>query len=357
MARKRACEKEQASASAPTAKRGRKVVQPVQESTVQTPKKRKTLGVNKKVRKEPIASGSDTPRCRKYSQPETPTRVSPRGKKLDEPVGTPKPPKGKVGRPSKKSKKVVVTTEQDVNDDDSNREAAHGQDVDAILDAESECNTSSQKVKRVKNKIRKILEDAGPFEEGWVKHRDDGCGGKEMLQVDSDDDVSQEDLDEVFNNSQLTMSAGRNYVKHPILDCSSQFEENIDVDGDVESAVDSQESQEVESQDGDGDNDGKEAGNFEEGEEGGGYNLDISTLQMVPDNIHFGDETKAMEEWWLDDPSRERTLCKLWQEERSLYDMNAQGYRVPGTRAVILRRFSTILMVPRKYIIKCLMTN
>ena len=71
---------------------------------------------------------------------------------------------------------------------------------------------------------------------------------------------------------------------------------------------------------------------------------------MVPDQVtDFDDEDKAMDEWWTEDPSREEILCALWKGEESLYNFNVPGYRISGTKDVIIRKFATVLHVPRKY--------
>ena len=66
----------------------------------------------------------------------------------------------------------------------------------------------------------------------------------------------------------------------------------------------------------------------DEGENGGGEapdELNDTKLRMIPDEVEYDDDTKAMEEWWLEDTSREMTQCALWKEEKSLYVLSAPG--------------------------------
>ena len=78
--------------------------------------------------------------------------------------------------------------------------------------------------------------------------------------------------------------------------------------------------------------------------------LNSSALRMVHQNASlFNDPTKSAEEWWTEDRTREGTLCDLWEESKWLYDFRDKGHHRED-KDTTLRRFSTILEVPREYI-------
>ena len=81
--------------------------------------------------------------------------------------------------------------------------------------------------------------------------------------------------------------------------------------------------------------------------------LDLTTSsskmrQVIQDTSVFDDPSKSYEDWWLEDTSREVTLCQLWFEERALYDSSLKAHMTED-RTTILKRFSTILQVPGEY--------
>ena len=47
-----------------------------------------------------------------------------------------------------------------------------------------------------------------------------------------------------------------------------------------------------------------------------------------------------------------KDLSTLWEDADCLYDMNADGYRITGTKDVVLRKFATVLHIPHEYIFK-----
>ena len=78
--------------------------------------------------------------------------------------------------------------------------------------------------------------------------------------------------------------------------------------------------------------------------------MNHSKIRLVEQNTSvFDDPSKSHEDWWIEDPTREPTLCQLWQETRYLYDFTARGHQEED-RAQTLRRFATVLQVPREYI-------
>ena len=88
---------------------------------------------------------------------------------------------------------------------------------------------------------------------------------------------------------------------------------------------------------------------FDEDDEPDGADGDTSKLRMaLQDTSTFDDPSKSSDDWWLEDESRERILVDLWREERSLFDVSAKSYKTED-RNTILKRFSTILRVPREY--------
>ena len=86
---------------------------------------------------------------------------------------------------------------------------------------------------------------------------------------------------------------------------------------------------------------------------GGGNNaidlsVNTSDLRMIiQDESIYDDPTKKQNDWWLEDPSREPTLITLWEEHRELYDMTYKHLLISADRPTILKKFATILSVPR----------
>lgn len=66
------------------------------------------------------------------------------------------------------------------------------------------------------------------------------------------------------------------------------------------------------------------------------------------DTSVFEDPSKTNEQYWEEDPTREAVLCQLWEETECLYDSSKRGHMTED-RAAILKRFSTILQVPREW--------
>ena len=82
--------------------------------------------------------------------------------------------------------------------------------------------------------------------------------------------------------------------------------------------------------------------------------LDLTTestkLRAIAlDSTVFDDPTKTKEMWWLEDPTREGTLIDLWREHEELYDPKCKQMLDRLDRPTLLKRFSTILRVPREF--------
>ena len=67
------------------------------------------------------------------------------------------------------------------------------------------------------------------------------------------------------------------------------------------------------------------------------------------DWLVFDDPTKSKDMWWMEDPTREGTLIDLWREHDELYDPKAKQMLDRLDRPTLLKRFSTILKVPREF--------
>ena len=88
-----------------------------------------------------------------------------------------------------------------------------------------------------------------------------------------------------------------------------------------------------------------------EDEDETGETVDLTKLRMVPQDLEdLNVDGKTPDEFWAEDPTRETTLCTLWADEPSLYNMDHNMYRIPAHKEVIIRKFAYILKVPRKFI-------
>ena len=71
-------------------------------------------------------------------------------------------------------------------------------------------------------------------------------------------------------------------------------------------------------------------------------------MQMVEqDPNKFVDPEASNDDYWDRDPTRETTLCELWEETTWLYD-SSQKAHMTESRADCMKRFATILKVPRE---------
>ena len=286
------------------AKNSRKDEELVDEQPVITPKKRKTLGM-----KTLPTRVSPRRACQKDAEPASKSKSKPQAKKSV--------PVKKRGR-----RKKVIEVEEDSESEAAGEDVEEkvgdedvDEDVEEVSQASNEGETATQKVLKFKQKVREILLQGGPrssnAEEEEQENPDD------LLSRDSDDDVCAA---EQSQNAQDTMDGNQSYHKHPILDSKDYCQsENVFDDDDDDEAND---------------------------------DLNASKMTMVPDEVDYDDDNKDLEEWWTEDPTRELTLCALWEDADCLYDMNAEGYRITGTKDVVLRKFATVLHIPREYIFK-----
>jgi hypothetical protein len=77
--------------------------------------------------------------------------------------------------------------------------------------------------------------------------------------------------------------------------------------------------------------------------------IDRDVVTSCSQSGQYGDEgpgTPGRGYW--DDPSKEEELCRLWEEEVNLYDLQHPDHRNPRARAASMRRIATILEIPCK---------
>ena len=223
---------------------------------------------------------------------------------LTEPLQPP-PKKAKRGRPRKLQPEVCVPAPDSFMDHQGNE-------------------THEEQNERVKCRLFDILgvtEKFDAFKAAMSQHNRSQIKEKEKEQqesegeVDSDDALSEAGIIAQSDLSHHTMDGDTDYRAHPLFDKREEYDDQ----------------------------------NSDEDEQVGEKLLDVSLLKMVPDNIHnYEEEGKDNETWWLEDSTRETTMCLLWQEEESLYNVTSDGHRIPSNRATILKKFSIILQMPRK---------
>ena len=231
---------------------------------------------------------------------------------------------GKIGSPNKHSTPVSKTANKTRG---RPRKVIPVEEGDNSQDTQT---TGTQKVRNLKGRLFNILketEKSQPFAYGWAKKTTPYSKETDVLSNDSQDALSEEGEKSALDLSRNTLDGKGDDVKHPILD-RMESNENLEPDNIEEENLADDKSECDISQDGE-DN--------------------CTKLRMIPEQIEF-DEDKGIDEWWSDDPTRELTLCQLWEEEKDLYDLSRENYRIPGIKDIILRKFSAILKVPRKYI-------
>ena len=221
---------------------------------------------------------------------------------VKKPVGR---PKGSKNTPKKDSPSAAPTTRSRRGTLGVNRRApVNKRDEEGDMDDSMTAGCSETASQgSVRTKIRKILEDSKKQEAEIIAKGTDGS------EVDSDDEVDPDGPEKM----QDSMDGKTDYTKYPkgVL-----LEEVIEFDED-DLALD--------------------------------LTTEDSQMRMsIQDVSVFDDPNKTSEEWWTEDPTRETILCDLWRETKYLYDFSYKGHMTED-RTTTLKRFSTILQVPREY--------
>ena len=206
---------------------------------------------------------------------------------------------------------------------------------DTTSDSEDEESTSVQSnvSMNLRGRVLGVLLKSKRDEQDVIaKYGNGGFIAEDVVITDEEDDEDEDDVashggGDLHNFSQNTMDGKRDYTKHP-NDVFEDLEGDGDVGGDGDKSVaDSQDLEELDDDD----------------------DVDISKLRVVTKDVSiFEDNTKSFDDWWIEDPTREETLCDLWREERSLYVMRATGHRIPSNKTGILKKFAMVLEMPRE---------
>ena len=259
------------------------------EDSGTTPKKRKTLGM----------SASTT----------TTRTTQPRLAKSKSPLAS-KPVRGKAKKGSKKGSVNKRKVEMDTS-------VLANELVESEVE-DNELEIESASAKKNKNKLTKVIAE-NRFEEKSVMQMtgqhveetdlDKGLAGW----VDTDDVLSEGGGRNLGDSYQETMEGNTSYHK------DNRYDESVSDE-----------------------NDHGEMEDEEEEDEG-------PHLQMVDQSVPLIDYSKSHDAWWIEDPTREGTLCDMWAEEPDLYVLNAPGHRDSSRKDQIMRKFASVIRVPRKY--------